>query len=83
MKVHLEIGELVLEGFEYHDHKRIASAMQRELARLISQRGLANAQGVRDRVEGLEGPSFTVPRDRNPRTIGEEIARSVYRGMKG
>jgi hypothetical protein len=82
VKIDLQIDALVLEGFDYHDHKRIGAAMKAELARLITENGLGSPVGwMRDSGQ-ISAPSFKVPSDRNPRTIGAEIARSVYRGMR-
>jgi hypothetical protein len=81
-KINLEIDTLVLEGFDYHDHKRIGAAMKVELARLITEKGLGSAADLMGDSAQIRAPSFEVPSDRNPRAIGAEIARSVYRGMR-
>jgi hypothetical protein len=81
-KIDVRIDELVLEGFEYHDHKRIGAAMKLELARLITERGLGPALSRRWDPGPIIAPSFNIPSDRSPRAIGAEIARSVYQGMK-
>jgi hypothetical protein len=82
VKFRVQIDELVLEGFDFHDHKRIAAAMKKELARLIAEKGLDRAGGRSAESASVSAPSFHVPSDRNPRSIGNEIARSVYRGLK-
>lgn len=81
-KINLEIETLVLEGFDYHDHKRIGTAMKAELARLIAEKGLGSAADFIGNSRQISAPSFEVPSDRNPRAIGVGIARSVYRGMR-
>lgn len=82
MKIYLQIDELVLDGFDYHDHKRISAAMKLELTRLIAEKGLGKALDRKNDSGQISATSFKVPSDRNPRTIGAEIARSVYRGIK-
>jgi len=83
LKVRLEIGTLVLDGFDYHDHKRIADAMKVELARLVAERGLGEAVGRQRReIARAEAPSFPIPTDKSPRSVGKEIARSVYASLK-
>jgi hypothetical protein len=82
MKINLQIDELVLEGFDYHDHKRIGAAMKLELARLVAERGLGSVLDQKNNSGSVSAPPFNVPSDRNPRAIGAEIARAVYKGMK-
>jgi hypothetical protein len=81
VKVRIEIGELLLEGFDYHDHRRIASAMARELARLVGGGGPPRGPSAGDHTASITAPSFVMPFDKSPKRIGVEIARSVYKGM--
>jgi hypothetical protein len=84
MKIQLKIGELVLEGFNYHDHRRIGTAMQLELTRLISKNGLPERErnNLRKVVLLIDAGSFQVPTDMNPRTIGSRVGYSVYKGLR-
>ncbi|MDA4121760.1 MAG: hypothetical protein OK456_01115 [Thaumarchaeota archaeon] len=82
MNIDIHIDELVLEGFDFHDHKRIAASMKVELARLITEKGLGMQLDRTSDLGRVSAPAFNVPTDRNPRAIGREIARSVYKGMK-
>ena len=81
MKVRIEIGELLLEGFDYHDHRRIASAMERELARLVGGGGLQRVRSAGEGAASVKAPAFVLPFDMSPKRIGVEIARSVYRSL--
>jgi CobQ-like glutamine amidotransferase family enzyme len=36
-RIRIEIGELVLHGFEYHDGRQVESAIVRELGRLVRE----------------------------------------------
>lgn len=77
--IELNIDELVLDGFAPSERYRIADAVQSELARLLSEKGLnltrgaeverlnANAQGLNSRVQSA--------------TTGAQIARAVYDGL--
>ena len=82
MKTKIEIGTLVLEGFDYHDHIRISGALEQELVRIISKNGLSekrtNLQAKPTKPMIL---SFTAPPDLNPRKIGSEIARAVSKTL--
>lgn len=80
MKVNVEIEEFVLVGFSHHDHRGISATMKRELVRLISTRGLRiGADATKPRVEA---GAFVASAGSNARTIGIEIARSVYRELR-
>jgi hypothetical protein len=83
MKIDVQIDELVLEGFDYHDHKRISNAMKIELARLIIENGLdQKAVERKDGAANISAPVFQIPMDRNPRMVGNEIARSIFKSLK-
>jgi hypothetical protein len=81
MKVNIEIGELILEGFDYHDQQRISRAIEQELARLVSDNGLPEGVGTRRAASNIGALSFNAPSDMNPRAIGRETARSIYRSL--
>lgn len=80
-RIRVEIGELVLDGFDYHDHRRIAGAFEQELGRLIRERGLPGEPGHDRQTAAIAGPPFAAPSDMNAWRIGVEAARSVYRGL--
>jgi hypothetical protein len=82
MKIDIRIEKLVLNGFDYHDHRRISAALEQELAILIKKKGLPDRLTQGDEIPLIFAPSFTTPIDMNPRTIGAEVARSIYRAWK-
>jgi hypothetical protein len=79
MKIDIRIGKLVLHGFDYHDHRRISSAFKQELTRLIRENGLPKGFAQGEEVHQIIAPSFNAPEDMNPKTIGAEVARSIYK----
>jgi hypothetical protein len=90
-RIHLEIGEIILHGFDYHDYRRIGTAIEQELARLISDYGLkglivssahASENHSENQSDIVDVGSFDAPMDMNPRTIGTRAARSIYRGLE-
>jgi hypothetical protein len=85
MKIHLAIGELVLHGFEYHDHRRIGIAIEQELATLIRDNGLPGKSSTATEeyeIIHINAGSFNAPVNMNPKIIGIEVARSIYRGLE-
>jgi hypothetical protein len=83
--VHLDIGELVLDGFDHGiDRDIVAAAFQSELSRLVGERGVPlAAAGDEDRVlEALTGLP-ALPATTSPARLGESLARAVHAGLSG
>ncbi|WP_372449045.1 hypothetical protein [Streptomyces syringium] len=81
-RVHVEIGELALHGFEHVDHERVADAFRHELHRLVRDRGvpIAGDTGVRlDLLRGLP----PLPATTSPHRLGTALARAVHAGLTG
>jgi hypothetical protein len=83
----LRIEELVLHGFERVDRHQVASAIERELARLLRdpaapdrlrRRGASGGSAGADR---LDGGSFIVPHDATAQAVGMQVAQAIWRGM--
>ncbi len=77
-RITVEVGELVLDGFAHLDRDRVAAAFDRELTRLLYERGMpAGADLSLDVVGDLPalspGPSS--------RQLGEVLARRVHAGL--
>jgi hypothetical protein len=80
--VRVEIGELVLEGFGAVDSGRICEAFQRELTRLVTERGVPVADAGDRAVELLSGLP-ELPATTSSRRLGEALARAVHAGLAG
>jgi hypothetical protein len=81
LTVELHIDELVLDGFARRDRHAIGDAVERELARLIAEGGLAEFAGSPIEIESVNAGSFkAAPETRGP-AIGGEVAGAVYRGI--
>ncbi|MBB5122013.1 hypothetical protein AF335_08240 [Streptomyces eurocidicus] len=81
-RVDVEIGELVLHGFEHVDRDLLADAFRRELHRLVRDRGvpLAGDTGITlDLVRGLP----PLPGTASPHRLGTALARAVHAGLAG
>jgi hypothetical protein len=82
--VRVDIGELVLDGFGRGvDPERVSAAFQKELARLLRDRGVplaADGAGrTLDAVAGLP----PLPATASARRLGQELARAVHAGLSG
>jgi hypothetical protein len=78
--VELHIEELLLRGFNPHDRMAISDAVERELARLIVNGGIAGIGGEMA-IERLDGGRFKVAPGMRPGAVGRQIAQTLYRGM--
>jgi hypothetical protein len=81
--VRVEIGELALEGFDRVDSDRVSAAFERELARLVRERGVPlAADGADARLDLLSGLP-ALPATTSPGRLGEALARAVHAGLSG
>lgn len=79
--VELEIEELALDGFAPGDRHRIASAVERELARLFVERGVPPALGRAGSIDRIDGGAFEAEPDARPEATGARIAQAIYGGL--
>jgi hypothetical protein len=77
--VELHIEELVLHGFASGERFRIGDTVERELARLLSERGVRGLGRDSTAVERLDGGKFKVALGARPQTIGAQLAEALYR----
>jgi hypothetical protein len=80
-RVHVQIDELVLDGFAAADRVPIAEGVRQELARLIGAQDLAHFGETPARVASLDAGSFAVTTGANAGAIGKGVARSVNREL--
>lgn len=85
--IEIHIERLVLEGVSPADRHRVGAAVERELARLLSERGVPPGLDMDPptarHLRQVDGGSFQrSPVDR-PQTVGARVAEGVYRGLGG
>ena len=78
VRVHIE--ELVLDGFAPSDRYRIGEAVERELARVLAERGVPPSFLAGSEHARLDGGAFDLTPGLAPEAIGDRIAQSVYGG---
>lgn len=81
--VSLHIEEVVLHGFDPRGRYAVADAVQHELTRLLTERGVPPTLGEARGAARLDAGSFHPARDTRPQGLGAQLARAVYRGLKG
>jgi hypothetical protein len=77
--VHLRIGRLVLPAAWAGAERRVAAALESELARLVAERGLPAALDGTSPIARLD--AGRVPPAAGARRAGADLARAVYRGL--
>jgi hypothetical protein len=81
MNIHIEIEQLALYGFTYHDHRRISASIQKELATLITEKGLPKGISEKKEISNLHTRSPQIQTMSNPKSIGVRVARSIYSAL--
>lgn len=81
MNVDVRIEELVLEGFPPGNRHRIGAAVERELTRLLAERGLPPGLAQGAEVPHLDGGSVEMNRTATPEGVGGQVAKAVYGGF--
>ena len=83
MNVNLHIERLILDGVGIDPQQRhsLQSAVEQELAQLLTTGGLASALTGGGAVPRVAGPSIQLGGVNSPGELGSQIAHSVYRGI--
>jgi hypothetical protein len=76
--VNLQIGELVLRGFEKRHSSRIAAAFERSLMERLRSGTLPDAMRHRASSSSLRLVPFILRSPNDPVGIGEQLAASVF-----
>ena len=79
--LNLNIDRLVLEGFPASARRPIGTAIQAELTRLFTERGIPPSLTQQKAIEQLNGGNFEVTAHTPHRIVGTRIARAIYRGL--
>ena len=80
--IEIYIDELVLHGFARDDSEGIKNAVEAELARLFKEQGLPASISSPKNYRRIEAGGFSMRRGANAGAVGNDIAGSVYHGIK-
>ena len=81
MNIELNIEELILDGFAPADRYRIAEALKRELARLLTEQGVPQTMTASDVIPTLDGGAFDIKAGMSPEATGAQVAQAIYDGF--
>ena len=78
--IELHIEELALHGLPAADRHAIGETVERELARLLSER-VESSGWAAGEFTHLRGGTFAVMPAATPQLIGQQIAQTIYSGL--
>ncbi len=76
----LHIDELVVNGVDGVGGAELGPAVERELARLVTDRGTPSLWTCDGAVATVDGGAFDVSSGAGVEAVGAQIAQAVYRG---
>jgi hypothetical protein len=76
--IELHIEELVLHGFVASDRYLIGEALQQELTRLLTEKGLPSSLAQGGEIARINAGEFEVQLGAKPEIIGVQIAHLIY-----
>ncbi len=79
--IELHIEELVLHGFAPGERYRIGEAVERELARLLTEQGAPHLFSGNVELAQIDAGEFNVKQNAKSELIGAQVAQAVYGGM--
>lgn len=84
MNITLHIERLILDGVEIAPYQRamLQVAIQSELTRLLSEGGLASDLTAGGAVPSVPAHAIQMTAKNDPVQLGQQIARSVYGGIR-
>ena len=83
MNINLTIDNLILDGLDLPPHHRshLQTALETELGRLLTERGVGASLQRGGAVPSLPAGSIQVDQNNGPTALGQQIARAVYGGL--
>lgn len=83
MRISLHIERLVLDGLPFEDRHvpELRAAAERELTRLLTERGLSPWISAGAQLTQVTGPAIDVDSRPRPAELGRQIAGAVYGGI--
>jgi hypothetical protein len=83
MKIHVQIDRLTLDGLPVTGDQGplVQAEMQQELTRLLAVNGFSGEPRSGGHVPRVNAGAFELRAGAHPSWFGQQIARSVYRGL--
>jgi hypothetical protein len=83
LNINLHIERLVLDGLPVarHDAPLVQAAVEAELSRLLTARGLSPSLSQDGALPAVRGDSLQLASESSPSQLGTQIAQAVYGGL--
>ena len=83
MNINLNIDSLILHGFPSTDRAQIAAAVQRELTRLLAERGVPPSLAQEASRLQIDSGQFQITPGARADAVGRQVAQQIYEGLQG
>jgi hypothetical protein len=80
-RVEIDIERLVLDGVDARDPRRLAAAVERELARLIARDGMPERPALSETKPNVDGGTVSPPQGAGAEGLGRAVAGALHRGI--
>ena len=77
-QIDIHIDELLLDGFTAAEGDNIKTAVEAELSRLFTERGIPRTVNRSAKYDRINGGSFSMANGSKANTVGTDIAGAVY-----
>jgi hypothetical protein len=83
MNINVHIERLILDGVTVASSQRqlLQAAVEAELGRLLTTKGLAPSLESGGAIPRVSGGSIQLAPENNPMQLGQQIAQAVYQGI--
>ena len=79
--IELRIDAIVCDGFDPVDRHAFGRAVERNLTRLLSERGVPAGLSQNRDIRAIVAPEIALPAAATPDAIAQELARAIYDGL--
>lgn len=80
--IELHIEQIVLHGFKHYNAHQIGEAIEREITRLLQEKGLPPTLAVNINLGRLNAGSFNIQPGAKAEAVGNGIANSIYQPLQ-
>jgi hypothetical protein len=79
--IELRIDTIVCDGFDPVDRHAFGRAVERDLARLLRERGVPASLSQDRDIRAIVAPEIDLPDAATPDAMARELARAIYDGL--
>ncbi len=80
--VEINIDELILHGFSDREGREIEASVKLELARIFMGNGIPEGIKNGGRLHDIHNGPIRISQKSRPKSIGKQVAETIYNGLK-